>query len=140
MILEKMFGNLFGIIWLVVFILAVWCLLIYLLFVKKDKLEEVTKKDLIKEIYKECIIEENFEGKFELKNNDGTIIKSFDSLEDAKIFVDVSILRKEDDSNYEIIEVDNNFKVRKKGSERTLRKFATMEEAQNFVKGKGKND
>ena len=37
---------------------------------------------------------------------------------------------------YEIVEVDNFFKVRKKGSDRTLRKFATLDEAEDFVKEK----
>ena len=37
---------------------------------------------------------------------------------------------------YEIIEQDGFFKVRKKGSERTIRKFLTELEAINYVKEK----
>jgi hypothetical protein len=39
-------------------------------------------------------------------------------------------------SEYEIVEVDGLFKVRKVGSERTIRKFITKKEAVEYVKEK----
>ena len=143
MFLEKMFGNVFGIIWLVVFIVAVLSLLIWT-FAKKEKvvketMEEV-KKELIKDTYKDFIIEENDEGKFEILKSDEKINKVFDSFEDCKIFIDVILLRRENNSSYEIIEIDGFFKVRKKGNERTIRKFLTQEEAEDYVKEKESND
>ena len=143
MFLEKMFGNVFGIIWLVVFIVAVLSLLIWT-FSKKEKvvketMEEV-KKELIKDTYKDFIIEENDEGKFEILKSDEKINKVFDSFEDCKIFIDVILLRRENNSSYEIIEIDGFFKVRKKGNERTIRKFSTQEEAEDYVKEKESND
>jgi len=146
MFFEKMFGNLFGMIWLIVFILGTLSLLVWM-FVKKEKVAEVEEKQLIKEVYNDFIIEENNEGKFEVKNEEDITVKVFDNIEDSKMFVDVLLLRNEShddielkDSNYEIVEINGFFKVRKKGSERTLRKFVTIEEAQNYVKEKDSND
>ena len=142
MLLEKLFGNLFGLIWLLVFIGAIIFLIVWL-FIKRDfveKKEDVVKKELLRENYGGFLICENEEGKYELKKENGILIKVFDSLEDAKVFVDVLLLRNENDSVYEIVEIGGFFKVRKKGSERTLRKFETEEEAENYVKEKGNND
>jgi len=139
MFLEKTFGNLFGIIWLIIFILAILGLLVWL-FIKKEKVEEVEKRELVKEQYNGFSFEETEDGKFEVKKEDGNVVKTFDKLEDCKVFVDVLFLRSENDSNYEIAEEDGFFKVRKKGSERTLRKFKTEEEAENYIKEKESND
>lgn len=139
MIFEKMFGNLFGIIWLIIFILAILALLIWM-FIKKNYFLENggrnQEKELIKEIYKDVLIEENKEGKFEIQK----FGKIFDSVDDCKIFIDVLFLRNENNSNYEVFEAEGFFKVRKKNSERTLRKFYTREEAEDFIKEKEEND
>ena len=141
MFLEKTFGNVFGIIWLLIFILAVLGLLVWLL-IKKEKVEIVEKRELIKEDYNGFSFEETEDGRFEVKKEDGSVVKTFDKLEDCRVFVDVLLLRSEieNDSNYEIVESDGFFKVRKKGSERTLRKFETEEEAENYIKEKESND
>lgn len=151
MFLENLFGSLFGLIWLIVFIVAVLALLVWA-FIKKDKeiivvereeeieekVEEV--KSSLKEEYKNFNIEENENNKFEVKKNEKSL-KTFDSVEDCKMFIDVLLMRNEEkESIYEIVEIDGFFKVRKKGSERTIRKFSTLEEAEDYVREKENND
>ena len=138
MFFEKMFGSLFGLIWLVIFIVAVFVLLIREI-VRKEKVIKI-EKELLKEVYKKNIIEENEEGLFEIKKEDGSIVKTFSTFEDCKVFIDVLLLRKEEVSSYEIVEADGFFKVRKIGSSRTIRKFDTEEEAEMYVKEKESND
>ena len=53
MFLEKMFGNTFGMIWLIIFSLAVFALIVWLL-VKKDKM--ITKINTSKVEEKEVVI------------------------------------------------------------------------------------
>ena len=140
MIIENMFKSLFGIIWLITFVLSVLALLIWL-FVKKEKVAEENKKVLIKYEYKCFLIEENESAKFEVKKlNEDKVYKIFEKEEDAKIFIDVLFLRSESTSMYEIVEQDGFYKVKKKGSERTVRKFNTEEEAEDYIKEKENND
>lgn len=113
MFLEKMFGNTFGLIWLVIFSLAILALIIWL-FVKKDR---IVKTDLVSN---------NMEEKVEEKTEETAPI-----VEEVK-----EPVKEEKKSSYEIVEIDGFFKVRKVGSERTIRKFATNEEALNYVKEK----
>lgn len=113
MFLEKMFGNTFGLIWLVIFSLAILALIIWL-FVKKDR---IVKTDLVSN---------NMEEKVEEKTEETAPI-----VEEVKEPVE-----EEKKSSYEIVEIDGFFKVRKVGSERTIRKFFTNEEALNYVKEK----
>ena len=163
MFLENLFGSTFGIIWLLVFTVAVLALLVWLV-VKKDKeiieikvkdeekVEEVVVapvEEKVQEVkvpfkkeYKGFLIEENENNKFEVKKEE-KVLKTFGAVEDCKMFVDVLLLREEEsksDSAYEIVEVDGFFKVRKKGSERTIRKFETLEEAEDYVREKEDND
>lgn len=146
MFLEKLFGNIFGLIWLIVFTLGILALLVWMI-IKKDKVisEEVVeevKKEYLKEEYSGFLIEENENNKYEVKKDD-RVLKTFDVVSDAKMFIDVLLLREEEnqkESVYEIVEIDGFFKVRKKGSERTIRKFATLEEAEKYVKEKEIDD
>ena len=136
-----MFSNAFGLTWLIILTLASGALLVFL-FIKKEKVVEVIeeKRELLKETYNSYLIEEREDGVFEVKKEDGKVEKSFDNFNDCKIFIDVLNLRSESDSNYEIFEEDNFFKVRNKGSTRTLRKFTEREEAENYIKEKENND
>ena len=106
MFLENMFGNLFGLIWLIIFILGIAALIIWL-FIKQNKVEEVEKNEI---------------------SNDVDVVE-----EEKKVEV---VEEKTISEGYEIVEQDGFFKVRKKGSERTIRKFATELEAINYVKEK----
>ena len=141
MFLERIFGNLYGLIWLIVFIMFVAFVFVCIMFKKENNLYREEKiKEYFKEIYKEYNIEENEVGKFEVKKNE-IALKTFDSVADCKIFIDVLLLREEkNESVYEIVEVDGYFKVRKKGNERTIRKFDNLEEAKNYIKEKENND
>lgn len=148
MFFEEMFGNLFGLIWLILFSLGVIVLLIWMLIKKDSKINEVEENNEIILInYKNFYIEKKENNKFEISDTEGKVIKNFVSLEDAKFYVDALLLRSEEmeneegkDSLYEIFKSEGFFKVRKKGSERTLRKFDSEEEALNYVKEKENND
>ena len=108
MLIEKMFGNTFGMIWLIVFLVAIIALIVWLLM-RKDR-----------------IIEEDSS----IENKEDETIKEEIVKEEA---VEEKVVNKE----YEIIESEDGFfRVRKIGSERTLRKFATSKEAEDFVKEK----
>ena len=113
MFLEKIFGNLFGIIAIIVFVVAIIVLLIFE-FLKKNDCEE-------SELVKQVIVT-----KTKTIDNETVVEKSSDC---ENVFVD-----------YEIVEIDDFFKVRKKGSERTIRKFVTKDEALVYVKEKSNND
>ena len=130
MFLEKMFGNTFGMIWLIIFSLAVLSLIIWLL-VKKDKI--IAKINAFKTEEKEVV------KTFEVKVQDDAkeeVIAPVEEIKEEK--------KEEKNSVYEIVEVDGVFKVRKIGSERTIRKFSTRKEAVEYVKEKendgSKND
>ena len=113
MFLEKMFGNTFGLIWLIVFSLAVLALIVWL-FIKTDKVVE-----------NKPIVSEEQE-KVEVSKEE--IASVVEAVKDDK--------KEEKLSDYKIVEIDGSFKVRKVGSERTIRKFPTYEEASNYVKEK----
>lgn len=163
MFLENLFGSTFGIIWLLVFTVAVLALLVWLV-VKKDKeiievkvkeeeklekVEEVLVEEKEEEVkvhfkkeYKGFLIEENENNKFEVKKEEKNL-KTFTTIDDCKMFIDVLLLREEEsekESLYEIVEIDGFFKVRKRGSDRTIRKFETIEEAEDYVREKENND
>ncbi len=113
MFLEKMFGNTFGLIWLIVFSLAVLALIVWL-FIKTDKVVE--NKPIVSEEQEKVEVS---------KEETASVVEAVK--EDKK---------EEKLSDYEIVEIDGSFKVRKVGSERTIRKFPTYEEASNYVKEK----
>ena len=149
MLLENLFGGVLGFILLCVFIVSTLFFLVYQL-VKKDVVlyeektvedaKKVTKiKELIKEEYKGFVIEEDENNNFVVKD-EVKILKKFDKYGDCKVFIDVISLRKESNFNYEIVEIDGFFKVKKKGNERIIRKFVTYQEAENYVKEKENND
>ena len=120
MFLEKMFGNTFGMIWLIIFSLAVFALIVWL-FVKKDKM--ITKINTSKVEEKEVVITTEVKSQNVKKEDVVAPIKEEKKTEEKT-------------SEYEIVEVDGLFKVRKVGSERTIRKFITKKEAVEYVKEK----
>ena len=130
MFLEKMFGNTFGMIWLIIFSLAVLALIVWLL-VKKDK--AIAKTNVIKVEENEVVTTGEVKAQEEKKEE---VIASVEEIKEEK--------KEEKNSVYEIVEVDGFFKVRKIGSERTIRKFSTRKEAVEYVKEKendwSKND
>ena len=137
MFLEKIFGNVFGVIWLIIFLLSIGSLLAFVMLKKKD---EQVIKEYHKETYKEYSIEENEDGKYDVKKEE-TLLKTFDSIEDCKVFVDVVELRNyESTSIYEIVEEEGFFKVKKKDTQRTIRKFSDKIDAENYIKEKENND
>lgn len=103
MLLNKLFGNTFGIIWLVVFMMAVLILFVWLLIFDKDNGE------VIKEV----------------NNTNGEeieVVKETTKIE-KNIFSEYEIIESE----------DGFFRVRKSGSDRILRKLLTREEAEKYV-------
>ena len=120
MFLEKLFGNTFGMIWLIIFSLAVFALIVWL-FVKKDKM--ITKINTSKVEEKEVVITTEVKSQNVKKEDVVAPIKEEKKTEEKT-------------SEYEIVEVDGLFKVRKVGSERTIRKFITKKEAVEYVKEK----
>lgn len=111
MVIEKLFGNAFGIVWLIVFLVAIVALIVWI-FIRKDK-----------------IVEENENIVSQIENKEDEVVEE-------KIIEEVieeNVINKE----YEIIESEDGFfRVRKIGSERTLRKFSTKKEAEEFVEEK----
>jgi len=122
MFLEKLFGNTFGLIWLIVFVVAVFALIAWL-FVKKEKV----------------VIEDKIE---EIVNNNDEIVEEATNNKEKVIEEKVEVKEEPISGEYEIIESEDGFfRVRKIGNERTLRKFATRIEAENFIEKRGlKND
>lgn len=122
MIIEKLFGNTFGMIWLVVFMVAVLGLIVFM-FVKKDKV--VTTEDHMEEVREETNekVEEIVENTEDSSNAEELVAETSE--------VPVN-------TEYEIIESEDGFfRVRKVGSERTLRKLSTRSEAEEYIKAKG---
>lgn len=111
MFLEKLFGNTFGLILLIVFMIVVLGIIIFLFVVKE--------KDIV-------VINGIDEFVDEIENN-------------SKVSELGSNLEENVDNKpeYEIIESEDGFfRVRKIGGERTLRKLSTREEAEEFVRQK----
>ena len=123
MFLDKLFGNAFGVICLVVLMLAILVLLVWL-FVKQDKVKIEEISDVRVEV----------EGKIDVinENKEETVTVLTSEKKETVII----------ESEYDILEgEDGFFRVKKKGTERTLRKFATEMEAKDFVEKRGlKND
>ena len=127
MIIDKLFGNMFGMIFLVVFMLVVLALIIFM-FLKKDNIEDVEEQ--INDNTHEDIVNEVVEDKENVSSIQEVTVQSSESTSN---------------SEYEIIESEDGFfRVRKVGSERTIRKFSTRKEAVEYVKEKendwSKND
>lgn len=121
MFIEKMFKNTFGMIWLLVFLAAVFALIVWM-FTKKDKVKE-ENNELVEEIKEEVKGEPVVE----------TEVTAIETKVEEKQ-VEKEVLNKE----YEIIEgEDGFFRVRKIGAERTLRKFSTRIEAEDFIEKRG---
>ena len=120
MFLERLFGNTFGLIWLIIFVAGVLTLIIWMFAKKEVKVdnESNTEENIVEE-QNQSIVENDFEENVETK-------------EEKPVF----------NSEYEIIECEDGFfRVRKVGTERTLRKFSTKIEAENFIEKRGlKND
>ena len=118
MFIEKLFGNTFGIVWLVVFALAMLGLIVWM-FVKEDKEIEISDEKT-NQVKQEIIKNEEL---VENKKEEVTEDKK-----DNESFV----------SQYEIIESEDGFfRVRKIGGDRTLRKLSTKEEAEEYIKTRG---
>ncbi len=120
MFLEKLFESIYGKIWLIILLVALLALIVYLL-VKNEKneiretVEEVNKDSEKCEDNKEEVVENNTETVEEEKEN-----KIEENVPDYGEFV--------------IIKGDDGFfRVKKKDSERTIRKFATIIEAENYI-------
>ena len=108
MFFDRLFGNVFGYIWLLILVVGIIALFLWVLLKKEDKTSVLEEKE-------EVVVEEVVEDK---KN--------------------IMVEETKKDSEYEIIVgEDGFFRVRKVGSERTLRKFATRIEAENFIDKKG---
>ena len=121
MFLEKLFCNTFGLIWLVVVMVVVLGLIVFL-FIKKEK-----------------VVEENIE--FQEADVKHVEEISNNKEEEEKTVEGETLIEEKDEvkvaSEYEVLESEDGFfRVRKFGSDRTLRKFSTKEEAVEFVKQK----
>ena len=110
MFIEKLFGNTFGMVWLIIFLAAVLALMLWIIL-KKEKEEKIVEiNEEVTPVVEEVPVEVKEEVKETVSN----------------------------DSEYEIIESEDGFfRVRKVGSERTLRKLATRVEAENFIEKRG---
>lgn len=101
MLLDNLFGSTLGIVWLLIFTVAILGLLIWL-FIKKDEKCE------------EKIVEKVVEDKTTV--NEEPIVENQNKV-------------------YEVVESDDGFfRVIKVGTERTLRKFSTKKEAEDYIK------
>ena len=123
MFIENLFGNVFGIIWLIIFLVAILALIFWVIL-KKEK--EIVLEEKVEESNDEVV-----EEKEEVRTIWPTPVMKKEVSEQTK---------KENVSNndYEILESDDGFfRVRKVGTERTLRKFSTRVEAENFIEKRG---
>lgn len=141
MFLEKLFGNTFGYVWLIIFMVAS-LLLIVVLFAKKER----TVNNAVKEVSveKEEIIEEVKETLAEnVVEPEKIVEEKVVMVEEVKVEEGLAVDTVQDVINgYEIVKsVDGFYRVRKVGSDRTLRKVSTKIEAENFIEKRGlKND
>ena len=118
MFFEKMFGNLFGYIWLLIFLAAVVALMLWVVLKKENKI--TVNEEKAEDITEEAVVEES-------------TVK-----ETPVIMEEVKTEENKDNNEYEIIESEDGFfRVRRVGNERTLRKFSTRIEAENFIDKKG---
>lgn len=107
MFLEKMFGSVYGKIWLIILLVSILALIVFLLL-KKGKEEETA----IDENKEESVVEETIKPQ--------SVVKEQDEIVDYGDFI---IVESE----------DGFFRVRKKDNERTIRRFSTRVEAENYI-------
>ncbi len=108
--MERLFSSSLGIVLLIIFLVAVLVLLIWLLFWKDKGVE--TKNE--EETFNEVLIENEDIKKTDERVNENDEQKGY-------------VIEKSD---------DGFFRVKKVGSDRTLRKFSTLKEAESFVEMK----
>ena len=121
MLLDKLFGNTFGMIWLIIFMVAILALFCWLLFFNKDNKEKniIDNKN-----------EKEIENIKEIEGNSNEEIEGNVLVEEQEVESKKSIF-----GNYEIIErKDGFFRVRKNGSDKILRKLSSREEAIQYIK------
>lgn len=112
MLLEKMFGSVYGKIWLVIVLIAILTLIVYLLL-RKEKVEELTIEESKEKNKEEIVVEETTETQSVAKEQQNESV---------------------DYGNFIIVESEDGFfRVRKKDNERTIRKFSTRVEAENYI-------
>lgn len=111
MFLEKMFGSVYGKIWLIILLVAILALIVFLLF-KKGKEEEPTIEESEEKNKEESVVEGTTKPQ--------SIVKEQDEIVDYGDFI---IVESE----------DGFFRVRKKDNERTIRRFSTRVEAENYI-------
>lgn len=132
MFLEKLFESVYGKIWLIILLVAILALIVYLL-IKNEKREAVKKEADEEKNFNEDSVNANEESHVETENiekdnRENIEEKTYDELPDYGEFVIVK-------------GTDGFFRVRKKESERTIRKFATVIEAENYIEKRNlKND
>lgn len=113
MLFERMFGNIYGYIWLLIFLAAVVALILWIVFKKENNVKIVSEEKKEEMVVKEAVVIEETSVAEEKKENN-------------------------ESNEYEIIESEDGFfRVKKVGNERTLRKFSTRIEALNFIDKKG---
>ena len=130
MFIEKLFGNTFGLVWLIVFMVAVLALIVWMFVKKENKTVEnkVVEEDVTNsmEILSDTVVSETSE----------TVNEEVSSVADVE---EVVVETKEEkfetvaaepvvnvDNDYEIVcSEDGFFRVKKVGNDRTLRKFST---------------
>lgn len=119
MFLEEMFGNIYGYIWLLIFLVAVVALALWIILKKEKETNDVIEDDNVSS--------EEVEVKEEIKTIWPTQVIKPKASEKTKEEIDTNNL-------YEIIESEDGFfRVKKKGNDRTLRKFSARIEAENFI-------
>lgn len=132
MFLEKLFESVYGKIWLIILLVAILALIVYLL-IKNEKREIVKKEADEEKNFNEDSVNANEESHVETENIEK------DNREDIEEKTDDEL---PDYGEFVIVKgIDGFFRVRKKESERTIRKFATVIEAENYIEKRNlKND
>lgn len=132
MFLEKLFESIYGKIWLLILLIAILALIVYLL-VKNEKREVVNKKHDEEKNTDEVSINNSEESHVE---NEIVQDENIDTIEEKTDDV------LPDYGEFVVVKGDDGFfRVRKKESERTIRKFATIIEAENYIEKRNlKND
>lgn len=125
MFIENLFGNVFGLVWLIIFLVAVVALIFWIIL-KKEK-----ENIVIENVDEKLEIEEKEEVKEEIKTIWPKAVVKQETIEQTKE-------KKVPDNEYEIVESEDGFfRVKKVGNERTLRKFSTRVEAENYIEKRG---
>lgn len=118
MFFEDTFGNIFGILWLVIFIGGIVALALWLIFREEKEnvnaVKEETVDDAQEEIVENQVVDEEM---IEDKADEKRIV------EEVRYRIDSG--------------EDGFFRVKKVGDDRTIRKFSTKLEAINYVNEKG---